>query len=169
MQKIKRVTEAELKELLAVAVEKREYRPTAIAVVRNSHDKILLILPVNEEAAAFHLPQGGIEDGENPTEAMLRELVEELEVSEEFYSDPRLLGVAELDAESGRVDKRGFTRGKLYIGIGFRCTAPRSAFVPTKEVRAGCWVEPKQADQALALTRPEKREIILGFIEAAER
>ncbi len=55
-----------------VPVDKLEWRPSAYAIVIND-GKILL----TKQFGKYHLPGGGIELGENPEEAVVREVIEE--------------------------------------------------------------------------------------------
>ncbi|EKX53653.1 hypothetical protein GUITHDRAFT_64091 [Guillardia theta CCMP2712] len=54
----------------------KRYRPCAGAIVFNKQ-KQLLLGERKDKAGAWQLPQGGIEEGESPTEAAARELFEE--------------------------------------------------------------------------------------------
>lgn len=56
------------------------YRPNAGIVIFNRQRKVLLCLR-NDIAGAWQFPQGGIEKGETPLQAALRELKEETSVT----------------------------------------------------------------------------------------
>lgn len=66
--------------------EKKDYRRTALALLRNSEGKLLIALnprlnsndPKNVDKDTYKFPQGGIEIGEDPKEALEREMKEEL-------------------------------------------------------------------------------------------
>jgi len=52
------------------------YRPNVASVILNYKDEVLWAKRTNEENWQF--PQGGIQDGETPEEAMYREIYEEV-------------------------------------------------------------------------------------------
>lgn len=58
----------------------KKYRPNVAIVVLNTEGKILTCRRA-DNTGAWQLPQGGIEPGENPEQAMRRELLEETNLS----------------------------------------------------------------------------------------
>lgn len=64
------------------------YRPCAGIVLLNSHDQIFVGERL-DRPGAWQMPQGGIDEGETPEHAALRELEEEIGVSP---ADTELLG-----------------------------------------------------------------------------
>lgn len=53
------------------------YRPCAGIMLVNSNRKIFVGQRIDNDFEAWQMPQGGIDDGESPRDAALRELVEE--------------------------------------------------------------------------------------------
>ncbi|XVV17455.1 NUDIX hydrolase [Actinoplanes sp. CA-131856] len=86
--------------------------PGASAVVRDEHDRILLLR--RSDNGQWALPAGMIEPGEQPAEAVLREIHEETGVEAEIE---RLAGVA--------VHEAHYPNGDLcsYLTVWFRCRA----------------------------------------------
>ncbi len=54
------------------------YRKKSSALIFNSADQILLVQPISYSETQWNVPGGGIEEGETPAEALMRELQEEL-------------------------------------------------------------------------------------------
>ena len=59
------------------------FRKNAAAVIENS-EGLILVGERSDIAGAWQLPQGGIDEGETPEQAVLREVVEETGISAEF-------------------------------------------------------------------------------------
>ena len=62
-------------------IDNEGYRPNVGIIICNNEKKVLWAKRVNEDAWQF--PQGGINEGESPKEAMYRELMEEVGLSPE--------------------------------------------------------------------------------------
>lgn len=58
-------------------IKNRKYRNTAVAVIYNEKREILLCLSPRDDYD-WKMPQGGIEEGETPRDAVIREVHEEL-------------------------------------------------------------------------------------------
>ena len=56
----------------------RPYRPCVGIMLINQNDLILVAQRIDQIAEAWQMPQGGIDDGETPQQAALRELYEEI-------------------------------------------------------------------------------------------
>ena len=54
------------------------YRPCVGIVLINGAGKVLVARRADVKGEAWQMPQGGIDDGENPREAVYRELKEEI-------------------------------------------------------------------------------------------
>ena len=61
-----------------------QYRPCAAAVVQNDAGMIL-ICERRDFAESWQFPQGGVDDGETPREALQRELMEEISLPPSSY------------------------------------------------------------------------------------
>jgi putative (di)nucleoside polyphosphate hydrolase len=152
------------------------YRPNVGAALFNSAGLVLVArrahLP-NAEAPAggWQLPQGGIDDGENPREAVLRELAEEIgtyraEVIGEhdawltYDLPPELVGVA----------LKGRFRGQRQRWFALRFTGAdsdiRLDLDPHPEFDAWRWI---RLSELPALAVPFKREIYEVLAESFAR
>lgn len=156
-------------EAVADAHRGKEYRPTVVAIVRDERGRVLLVQS-RFNAAEWMLVQGGIEEGESPIPALTRELREEIGVGpRRTKSKPaRFVGVADLDAEDGRTDKRGFTKGKRYFIYEVTYRGPEKLKLQDSEL-AGCeWVGPRLDDprllQLLSGVRHGKSLLLIGAI-----
>ena len=58
-------------------IEKLPYRPCAGVMLVNEQGKVFVGQRIDSEYDAWQMPQGGIDDGEDPRDAALRELWEE--------------------------------------------------------------------------------------------
>ncbi len=57
---------------------RRPYRRGVGAVLINTEGKVFVARRIDTPGEAWQLPQGGIEEGETPRQAVLRELAEEI-------------------------------------------------------------------------------------------
>ena len=74
------------------------YRPAVGMMLLNAENKIFVGQRIDSKDAAWQMPQGGIESGEEPHEAALRELFEE---SGAHCNIKRFLGCLEYSFEPG--------------------------------------------------------------------
>ena len=65
-------------------IEKLPYRPCVGVMLVNSGGQVFVGQRIDNDTAAWQMPQGGIDPGETPREAALRELGEETGVSAEL-------------------------------------------------------------------------------------
>ena len=61
-----------------IPYSERPYRPCVGIMLINKDGLILVAQRIDQRAEAWQMPQGGIEDGETPRQAALRELEEEI-------------------------------------------------------------------------------------------
>lgn len=145
----------------------KEYRPTVVAIIRDETGRVLLVQSVHDPDE-WMLVQGGIEPGELPIAALGREIGEEIDVGADFYAPAGYVGCADIDAESSRVDKRGFTKGKRYFVFEVAYRGPEQLRLQASELAGYAWVAPRFDDPRLlgllARTRPAKRELIIGAL-----
>lgn len=62
---------------MTVAYEKLPYRPGVGIILLNSANLVFVAKRIDMKAEAWQMPQGGIDEGESPEKAVLRELQEE--------------------------------------------------------------------------------------------
>jgi 8-oxo-dGTP pyrophosphatase MutT (NUDIX family) len=156
-------------EAVAEAHRAKEYRPTVVAIVRDERGRILLVQS-RFNAAEWMLIQGGIEEGESPIPALTRELREEVGVGPRRTRSkpPRFVAVADLDAEDGRTDKRGFTKGKRYFIYEVAYRGPEKLTLQDSELAGYEWVGPRLDDKRLLAllsgVRQGKSQLLMGAI-----
>lgn len=61
-----------------VPFEERPYRPCVGVMLLNAHNDVFVGQRIDQEVEAWQMPQGGIDPGEEPLTAALRELKEEI-------------------------------------------------------------------------------------------
>ncbi len=62
--------------------EKLPYRPCAGIMLLNEHGKVFVAKRIDTTVEAWQMPQGGIDEGEDPREAAIRELEEETGITD---------------------------------------------------------------------------------------
>jgi len=156
-------------EAVAEAHHGKEYRPTVVGIVRDEDGRILLVQSrFNPDEWMF--VQGGIEERESPLVALSRELREEVGIGPRRIRSrpPRFIGVADLDAEDGRTDKRGFLKGKRYFIFEVTYRGPEKLKLQDAELSASAWVSSTLGDpQMMALlsgVRSGKRGLMIGAL-----
>lgn len=154
---------ATINRLAADAHVKKEYRPVAVAIIKDASGRTLFVQSAKNEKE-WYLPQGGIEAGENALGALLREIGEELKIAPEMLKNPRFEGYGDLDAETARADKRGFTKGKRYFFFSVDYDGPQQLDIDRTEISYYKWAGRKEFQEVLATTRNEKRSLILNFL-----
>ena len=121
-----------------------KYRANVAAILRNASGRIL-ICERSGLAGAWQFPQGGIHDGENPKQALRRELSEEIGVSSECYSVVLYKGPYRYLFQNGRTKKGWHGQEQLYFLCDFK--APDNCVnVATEdpEFQAFRWINPSE-------------------------
>jgi putative (di)nucleoside polyphosphate hydrolase len=109
--------------MVAAMIDREGYRPNVGIIVCNSRNQVFWGKRVNQHAWQF--PQGGINAGETPEQAMFRELEEEVGLQPEHV---RILGRTrewlryDVPAHWTRRDNRGLYRGQKQIWFLLRLT-----------------------------------------------
>lgn len=104
-------------------IDREGYRPNVGIILCNAHNQVFWGKRVNQHAWQF--PQGGINSGETPEQAMFRELEEEVGLHPEHV---RVLGRTrewlryDVPAQWTRRDNRGLYRGQKQIWFLLRLT-----------------------------------------------
>lgn len=63
---------------MTVDIDALPYRPCAGIMLVNRHNKVFVARRIDTDLDAWQMPQGGIDEGEDPRTAALRELMEEV-------------------------------------------------------------------------------------------
>jgi putative (di)nucleoside polyphosphate hydrolase len=109
--------------MVAAMIDREGYRPNVGIILCNAHNQVFWGKRVNQHAWQF--PQGGINAGETPEQAMFRELEEEVGLLPEHV---RILGRTrewlryDVPAHWTRRDSRGLYRGQKQIWFLLRLT-----------------------------------------------
>jgi len=109
--------------MVAAMIDRDGYRPNVGIILCNAHNQVFWGKRVNQHAWQF--PQGGINAGETPEQAMLRELEEEVGLLPEHV---RVIGRTrewlryDVPACWTRRDNRGLYRGQKQIWFLLRLT-----------------------------------------------
>lgn len=141
----------------------KDYRPTIMAVIRDAQDHVLL-LQSEKNPDEWMLLQGGIDPGEDPSDAVDRELHEEIGLTAPRVRLVGYRGSVAMDYEAGRIDTRGYAKGKRYFIYELACVGRPELILQRDEVRAGVWLRPSEIAGRLAAGRPEKRDLILAVL-----
>jgi putative (di)nucleoside polyphosphate hydrolase len=149
------------------AAEKPPYRPAVGMMLLNRDGLVFVGKRIDQTQEAWQMPQGGIDDGEDPKTAALRELEEEIgtrnvELLREhpgwlFYDlPPHLLGTA----------WEGKYRGQRLKWLALRFLGRDSEInVATSHAEFSEWKWLKSAD-VLRLVVPFKREVYVAALNA---
>ncbi len=109
--------------MVAAMIDREGYRPNVGIVLCNAHNQVFWGKRINQHAWQF--PQGGINAGETPEQAMFRELEEEVGLLSQHV---RILGRTrewlryDVPAHWTRRDNRGLYRGQKQIWFLLRLT-----------------------------------------------
>ncbi|GEM_PF-6617456 len=114
---------------------------------RNGGDEILLINRKPYPPDAYRLPTGGLEDGESPVEAAIREIYEETGYR---IADPGLLGLVDYTLHGPGFEN---TRFVSYIFMGHVPAAQEPVAADPDEIAAYRWVSPESLNQVAAHLR----------------
>lgn len=156
--------DTEVATLIKDAYLKKEYRPVAVALIRNQAGKILFVRSAKNQDE-WYLPQGGIEEGEYAKSALFREIKEELGIELDALHIVAYLGVDELNAESTREDKRGFRSGKRYFLFGLLYNDECGILKVNQEEISECrWITQEDVPLILSTTRKEKGLLIMKWL-----
>jgi len=146
----------------------KEYRPVVVLVIRNKNLKFLLVQSV-KGTKPWSFPQGGIENGECPKDALFREIEEEVGIleanlkiiSENFF-------YKKVDAPLNRKDKRGFTIGKAYYFTYCEYSGENELITQEEEINSYEWVDIERLSELLKLGRKEKLNMTLEALSNLE-
>ena len=142
----------------------KEYRPTAVILLVDFYDGRFLVVQSAKNRADWGFPQGGIESCEDIRYSIARELKEELAVESYETTLNYYLGDRTLDAEVGRVYKRGFSKRKHYFFFQVCFFGRRVVLKPEPKEIGDCrWVSRSELKAIFSTTREEKAEMLSSF------
>ena len=133
------------------------YRPNVAAILQDDAGRILICERI-DIPGAWQFPQGGVEPGETHTQALAREMMEELSLNPGDYRVISQKGPYRYTLGEGRT-KHGF-HGQEQQYFLLKLAAPESRIdVETahREFRGSRWIEP--AEFELRWLLPMKREV----------
>jgi putative (di)nucleoside polyphosphate hydrolase len=131
------------------------YRPAVAAILQDRAGRIL-ICERSDASGAWQFPQGGIEAGETPVEALMREVLEEISLPRNAYTIVEVRGPYRYRFPAG-ISKKGF-RGQAHRYFLLRLRAAKSALNvagPDAEFNSVRWIRPREFN--LAWLPPMKR------------
>jgi putative (di)nucleoside polyphosphate hydrolase len=132
------------------------YRPAVAAILQDRSGRIL-ICERADRPGAWQFPQGGIEAGETPITALVREVLEEISLPRNAYSIGRVLGPYPYRFPAGTT-KKGF-RGQAHHYFLLRLRGAKtlvSVAGSDAEFRSTRWIAPEEFN--LAWLPPMKRQ-----------
>jgi putative (di)nucleoside polyphosphate hydrolase len=131
------------------------YRPAVAAILQDRSGRIL-ICERADASGAWQFPQGGMEAGETPLAALMREVLEEISLPRNAYSIACVRGPHRYRFPSG-ITKKGF-RGQAHYYFLLRLRGSKSLVnvaAPNAEFRSARWIRPEEFN--LAWLPPMKR------------
>lgn len=151
------------------AIAALPYRPCVGAMVVNADGLVLTGQRIDTDGGAWQMPQGGVEAGEDPLPAALRELREETGITEDKVTLLRATDdwvTYELPAELIGKLWKGRYRGQKQLWFAFRfhgTDADVNIATPEPEFRAWRWATPAQV---VADIVPFKRDLYAQVLAA---
>lgn len=147
------------------------YRPAVAAILQDRSGRIL-ICERSDTPGAWQFPQGGIESGETPAEALAREVFEEISLRRESYSIAAVRGPYRYRFPDG-VTKKGF-RGQAHHYFLLRLRGSKrliNVAAANKEFRQTRWIRPEEFDLAWLppMKRSPYRRALQNFFEMRGR
>ena len=131
------------------------YRPAVAAILQDRSGRIL-ICERSDTPGAWQFPQGGLETGETPAAALVREILEEISLPRRAYTIAAVRGPYRYRFPDG-ITKKGF-RGQAHHYFLLRLRGPKSLIniaAANHEFRQARWIRPEEFD--LAWLPPMKR------------
>ena len=158
----------ELLEEISEHHKNKEYRPVVVLIIKNQASEYLIVQSV-KGIKPWSFPQGGIENGEVPEDALFREIEEEVGIKEnELNLLLKNFFYKTVDAPSDRKDKRGFTKGKAYYFNYCKYTGSPELTLQEEELNNYEWVNFDRLVELLKLGRKEKLNMTLEAIKLLE-
>ncbi len=143
---------------------KKRYRPNVAAILQRADGRVLLAQR-SDYPESWQFPQGGVDRGESPDEAVRREVLEEVGLSPATYSLGERRGPYRYDFPHG-CDRRGFHGQEQWYFLGTLHAGP----APTIDLTQTCgeflavrWVE--LATFPIASVPPMKQDVYRAVLQ----
>lgn len=141
------------------------YRPAVAAILQDRSGRIL-ICERTDRPGAWQFPQGGIETGETPVAALVREVAEEISLPRKAFSISSVRGPYRYRFPAGTT-KKGF-RGQAHHYFLLRLRGSKrlvDVAAANAEFRQARWVHPNEFNFAWLPTmkRPVYRRVLQEF------
>ena len=142
------------------------YRPCVGILLLNREGKVFVGRRADVPFEAWQMPQGGIDPGETPLEAALRELREEVGTDAvELLAESRVWRSYDLPPDLRRRVWGGRFHGQTQKWFAFRFLGQESdidVHQPHREFTAWRWVDPEQLIREIV---PFKRDVYESVVE----
>ncbi len=144
------------------------YRPNVGILLLNKHAKLFVARRIDMTAEAWQMPQGGIDEGEDPRKAALRELEEEIGTKKaEVIAESREWLRYDVPAEIAKKLWGGRWRGQRQKWFAMRFLGKdRDIDICTKhpEFCEWKWIDPEEAPALIIpFKRPLYEQVIAEF------
>ena len=147
------------------------YRPAVAAILQDRSGRIL-ICERADSPGAWQFPQGGIETGEEPIDALAREVLEEISLPRDVYSIGDVRGPYRYRFPAG-MTKKGF-RGQAHHYFLLRLRGSKSLLKvlgPNAEFSSMRWIRPDEFNLAWLplMKRRAYRRVLQDFFGATPK
>jgi len=150
-----------------------DYRPCAAIVLFDATGRVLVAERNDLPETAWQLPQGGIDDGETPEQAALREMVEELGTARAELAASAPDWVAYDLPAPNAAGWSGRYRGQRVMAVALRFTGSDGDIdlaTAHPEFRAWKWVELEELPGLIvAFKRPLYEAVVAAFTPLRDR
>jgi putative (di)nucleoside polyphosphate hydrolase len=153
---------------MTVDIADLPYRPCVGVIVLNADGHVLTGQRIDTQGDAWQMPQGGVEKGEEPYRAALREMREETGLTEDKVAFLRATeDWVTYDLPADLVGKlwKGRYRGQKQLWFAFRflgTDADVNIATPEPEFRAWRWASPTQVINDIV---PFKRDLYADLMD----
>jgi putative (di)nucleoside polyphosphate hydrolase len=123
---------------------KLKFRPNVAAILQNAREEILVCERI-DVSGAWQFPQGGVDPGESPAQALVRELHEELSLEPEHYEILIDKGPYRYVLGGGRMKKGCHGQEQRYFLLKFLADESQiNVATPHQEFRRTRWIRPSE-------------------------
>jgi putative (di)nucleoside polyphosphate hydrolase len=139
------------------------YRPNVAFILRRADGRIL-IGERSDIKGAWQFPQGGMNEGETPEEALAREVLEEISLAPSDYRVVEQRGPYRYEYADGRTKEDCGGQEQTYFLADFLGDEAQILAQPsTVEFQAVLWIEPREFQ--LEWVAPMKREVYRSVLQ----